>query len=181
MGGAQGWDDGVIATRHFQSEQSPPDRPEDPRYRLVYEEAVRGIDQQEATLDNLRARAGTVLALASLVTSFLGAAALTRYGFGPAAGVATALFVATGVLVLSILLPRQSWKFRVGAKTLIGQWIEVENPVDMREMHRDLALYLEKYVDENQPKIDELWRLFQASCLALVAETVTWVLALAHI
>jgi hypothetical protein len=45
---------------------------------IVYEESVRAITQQEAALDGLRARTGTLLAAASITTAFLGGEALAR-------------------------------------------------------------------------------------------------------
>jgi hypothetical protein len=46
--------------------------------RVVYEESVRAMNQQAGVLDNLRARAGTLIAAASLVTGFLGGQALAK-------------------------------------------------------------------------------------------------------
>jgi hypothetical protein len=43
--------------------------------RLSYDLALRALDQQERLLDELRARAGTLLAAASLALSLLGPAA----------------------------------------------------------------------------------------------------------
>jgi hypothetical protein len=43
---------------------------------LVYEQALRGIDEQRKRVDDLRGRASTLLAAAAIVTSFLGAEAL---------------------------------------------------------------------------------------------------------
>jgi hypothetical protein len=40
--------------------------------QLAYEEARQAVAQQIGELDNIRARAGTLLAVASLSTSFLG-------------------------------------------------------------------------------------------------------------
>src|SRR6266568_4263975 len=48
----------------------PEDR--DAIYQLAYDEAKQAVAQQVGALDNLRGRAGTLLAVASLSTSFLG-------------------------------------------------------------------------------------------------------------
>jgi hypothetical protein len=41
---------------------------------IAYESAVRALGQQEAALNELRGRTGTLLAAEALTTSFLGAA-----------------------------------------------------------------------------------------------------------
>jgi hypothetical protein len=45
---------------------------------LAYDESIRAITAHAGVLDNLRARAGTLVAVASLVTSFLGGQALVK-------------------------------------------------------------------------------------------------------
>ncbi len=45
-------------------------------YQLAYEEARRRVGEQVGELDNLRTRAGTLLAVVSLSTSFLGGVVL---------------------------------------------------------------------------------------------------------
>jgi hypothetical protein len=45
-------------------------------YELAYQEALRAITQQQAALESLRGRAGVLLAVAAIVTSFLGGFAL---------------------------------------------------------------------------------------------------------
>ena len=44
-------------------------------YALAYEGALRSLSQQEETVDNLRARAGTLISAIAISTSFLGAQA----------------------------------------------------------------------------------------------------------
>jgi hypothetical protein len=49
-------------------------------YKLAHQEGLRAIAQQQSVLDGLRGRAGTLLAVASLATSFLGGLALQGAG-----------------------------------------------------------------------------------------------------
>src|SRR5690349_8828751 len=46
---------------------------------LAYEHALRALDQQAGVLDNIRLRAGTLIAVTSLVATFLGARALDQH------------------------------------------------------------------------------------------------------
>jgi hypothetical protein len=49
-------------------------------YELAYEASLRAIENQAATVESLRSRAGTILAATALVTSFFGGRALSRAG-----------------------------------------------------------------------------------------------------
>lgn len=83
---------------------------------IAYEETVRGLTAQAGVLDNLRTRAGTLIAVASLVTSFLGGQALAKPTFRggvlerqPLAGWgvgAVAAFVLLAIAAIVILWPR---------------------------------------------------------------------------
>jgi hypothetical protein len=63
---------------------------------LVYELALRSLDQQERELGELRARTNTVIAAAALIASFLGAATIERDGLSGWAVVALIVFAGTG-------------------------------------------------------------------------------------
>ncbi|MEO8687307.1 MAG: hypothetical protein ABI611_03680 [Solirubrobacteraceae bacterium] len=47
---------------------------------MVYELALRSLDQQERELGELRARMNTVIAAAAIIASLLGAASIDRDG-----------------------------------------------------------------------------------------------------
>jgi hypothetical protein len=71
---------------------------EDPRFKLIYEEAIRGWTLQSSVLDELRNRTGILLSAASVASAFLGSADLTRH---PSASWLSALaFVAFAVVVV---------------------------------------------------------------------------------
>jgi len=64
----------------------------DDLHHLAFELSLRSLAQQEAALNELRARTGTILAASSLVASFLGARAVagggSHYGWLTALGFA---------------------------------------------------------------------------------------------
>jgi hypothetical protein len=45
-------------------------------YKVVYDEAVRALSEQQAAIESVRSRAGLLLSAAAVTTSFLGAQAL---------------------------------------------------------------------------------------------------------
>jgi hypothetical protein len=49
---------------------------EDARFELLYSEAVRTLEQQQALVESVRARTGILLSAASIVTSFFAGIAL---------------------------------------------------------------------------------------------------------
>jgi hypothetical protein len=70
-----------------------------PCYELAYQEALRAITQQQVVLDGLRGRAGTLLAVAVIVTSFLGSIALPDDGLIDLGWFAIVLFLVAAAVV----------------------------------------------------------------------------------
>ena len=73
---------------------------------IAYAESIRAVEQQSRKLDEPRSCTGLLLAGASVVTSFLGAAALDRGGVDALAVLAILTFLAVIGLALSIPVPR---------------------------------------------------------------------------
>jgi hypothetical protein len=144
------------------------------------------LARQQAALDNIRTRAGTLLAAASLVTSFLGAEALKDPGATAGAVdrslqdwelVAIFAFIGLAVTVLAILWPRK-FKFRISPSYYLERHIEVSEPWTTDRLLRNLALWQEQHVLENQPKLDRMLSWFQAGSILLVVEVVAWLMDL---
>jgi hypothetical protein len=114
----------------------------DSTYGLAYEEALRGVVQQQAVLTDIRGRAATMLGAAAVSTSFLGGIALQDQRPTGWSWVAVGAFVAVGLLTIWILLPRRGWTFRLSARKLIKEYVECDNPAELPEMYRDLAYIL---------------------------------------
>jgi hypothetical protein len=127
---------------------------------LAYEEALRGVVQQQSVLTDIRGRAATLLAAASISISFLGGIALRDRKPSGLGWTAVGGFVAVGLLVIWMLLPRQGWTFRMSARLLIKDYVEAEAPADLPGMYRDLALHLERHFDANQRR----WISSSGSC-----------------
>jgi hypothetical protein len=152
----------------------------DSTYALAYEEALRGVVQQQAVLADVRGRAGTMLGAASISTSFLGGIALQDQELTALSWLAIGAFVAVGLLTISILLPRRGWTFRMSARKLIKDYVEAEDPAELPEMYRDLALHLEHHFDGNQRLLGQLFWLLRIASTLLVGEIVLWLVLLAR-
>jgi hypothetical protein len=85
---------------------------------LAHDLSRHALTHQEALLDELRARTGTLLAASSLVASFLGARALDRDGISWVAILALTSFAASVFACVYVLLPKPKLIFAVRGTTL---------------------------------------------------------------
>jgi hypothetical protein len=125
--------------------------PDSEAYRLAYEEAKRGLDDQEQAVVELRSRAGTLIAAAAITTSFFGSQA-RRHHVHTMSWVAIGCFVALGATVLAILWPRRDWEFTLSPARFISTYLEPSegDPLSLPLIHRDLALHMGRSVPEPQ-------------------------------
>jgi hypothetical protein len=148
-------------------------------YQVAYDEAVRMIDGQERSLDELRSRAGLVLTAGSAVTAFLGGFALSGAHSHALEISAGGAFAIVAILLLILLWPTGGWKFRLDAKTIIDAYIEGAEPLETPALHRELALRYATNADSNRKKMDWRWWVFEAALVLLASETAIWLLAFA--
>jgi hypothetical protein len=155
--------------------------------RAAYDESVRAITQQVGALDELRSRAGTLLAAASLVTSFLGGQALagpalhgrmivraTIDGWG---WIAIAAFGGVFVLTL-IVLWTYNWKFSESPSGLIGIYESMDPVMSLEDAQRELALHLEENYDDNEKRLIWLSRCLRGAATLLTFEAIAWIIDL---
>src|SRR6266536_2137461 len=84
---------------------------DDARLAFIYQEALPGLLQQQAAVESLHNRAGTLIFAASFASSLLGSRALAdgvnRWGW-----VALALLLSIGALAVLMLWPYYAFSFR---------------------------------------------------------------------
>ena len=144
---------------------------------LAYTLSLRTLGQQEASLNELRARTGTLLAATVLVASFFGATAIARDGFDVWTVFALIALVASVVFAARVLLPQGEMIFSLRGSALYE--FEIEDEVGIAETYRRLTYWLEGYYDENRPNIALLFGFYRISVFALLAEIGFWSLQLA--
>ncbi len=154
------------------------EQPNHEGYKLAHQEGLRAIAQQQSVLDGLRSRAGTLLAVASLVTSFLGGLALQGRRPSGFAWLAIALFVVAAGAVMYILAVRREWYFRTRPSVIIGSYIEDDPPAPVWAMYKQLAEHLEADFKANEDNMRPLFGAFQVANIALAAEVVVWLVML---
>lgn len=149
---------------------------EDPRTGLLYAAATRALDQQAATVESVRVRAGILLSAASIATSFLAGIVVDadEPRLDTLGWIAVGCYILIVGLCLAILWPTREWKFRSNAKKLARDYIDADPAATLSEMHRDLALHMENWAEVNAWKMRWLFYYFQAASVLLGVEVVLW-------
>lgn len=134
---------------------------------MSYEQSLRSLDKREGLLDEIRSRAGLLLAASSLSASFLGEPALDRGStvLGIAALVAFAVSIAASVY---ILLPKRNLVFSLAGPRVFEEPYEFDG--DTGEVHRRLAYDLHRFWEQNDVKLQSLFRAFRVAALFLGLE-----------
>jgi hypothetical protein len=155
-------------------------------YELAYEASLRAIENQAATVESLRSRAGTILAATALVTSFFGGQALTRAERSPlhALSYTTAAlgsFIAVSLLSLPILLPFRL-RFSLSAGAILSFFEDVPDGslVSAAETLREVALQYESMHEFNARQIRVLVVCFRLAIVCLLGEVGFWLTVLAR-
>jgi hypothetical protein len=145
-------------------------------YQLAFEEAARALDAQERAVNELRSRAGVLIAAAAITTSFFGSRAVTGDHLSGWVWAAVGTFIVVGGCVLLVLWPRSDWSFSASAADIIAEYIEPD-PVELPVVYRDLALH--RSYDRNARELGRLFTVFRVGLVVLVVEVAAWVVALA--
>jgi hypothetical protein len=142
---------------------------------LAYDLATRAIADQERRAADLRSRAGTLLAAASIAGSFLATKSAIG-GLDALAVLAVIAYAACVAASIYVLLPhRLVFAFR---GSVIAQTASSVH-ADLREAHQAAAMWIESYVEENRVKLDDLTRWYTAAVIALGVEVLLWTLSIA--
>ncbi|HEY7932818.1 MAG TPA: hypothetical protein VID48_03245 [Solirubrobacteraceae bacterium] len=143
--------------------------------QLSFELTAGALAEQERALGGLRARAGTVLAAASIAGSFFGAE--TSHGslgaWGVLAMVAFALCAGSAIWVL---LPH-AFVFAFRGGTLLAE-SDHRGVSDVVEAYRTAGIWVQPHLETNRGKIAGLSDCLAASCALLAVEVIFWTLSL---
>lgn len=158
-------------------------------YELLFSEAARSLAAQEASLTELRARAGVLLGSTGVVGAFLGTAALTappRPGviLGVPDGILNAGIVGAGVLMaaasilfVAVMWPRK-WTFHMSSHDLLGTFIEGENPATLPVIHRSLAYFFGEAETQNAIGLERRYRWLASAGGLFIAQMAVWLAVL---
>jgi hypothetical protein len=153
---------------------------DDARSAFVYQEALRGLLQQQAAVESLHSRAATLVFAASFASSLLGARALED-GVGAWDWIALSLLVAIGALAVLLLWPYYNLTFRFDPEELIARYVDASEPVPMAAMHRELALQIKADWRQNGRIVRRLREALQVALVLLLLEIVAWLFSIAEL
>ncbi|MET0603508.1 MAG: hypothetical protein ABW167_16090 [Baekduia sp.] len=139
---------------------------------ISYQSAVQALSQQEAALNELRSRTGTLLTAEALTTSFLGAAAIEHGALELPGRLAIACFGVSLGIALFILVPWRDLRFSLSGPLLYE--ILRACGEDEEEVYRRAAHWLEALWLGNRAAIAHLYPLFTVSVAALALELLLW-------
>ncbi len=145
--------------------------------QLAYELSVQTLAEQERSVSGLRARAGTVLAAASISASFLGTKTSQGSGLDAWSVLALGAFALTFAASIWVLWPRVL-TFAFEGRSLLGASDE-KGGVDVAQGYRAAVIWMGPPIDENRDAIEDLSWWFSASCVLLALEVVLWTISLA--
>jgi hypothetical protein len=153
---------------------------DDVRASFVYQEALRGLLQQQAAVESLHGRAATLIFAASFASSLLGSRALAD-GAGGWDWIALGLLVAIGGLAVFLLWPYYDLTFRFDPEDLIARYVDVAVPVPIATMHRELALQIKADWQRNGRIVRRLREALQVALILLLLEIVAWLFSIADL
>lgn len=151
------------------------ERPEESTgvYGLVYQQALSSWSRQEARLDELRARTGTLLAAVTVATSFLGAAALGKPSDGRDLA-ALALFLFAVCLCLVVLFPLPVWRFNMAIDVFLDEIAEREPRLPLSEIQRAASLHISWALKHNEKLLHWMFIVFEWAAIVVAVEIVLW-------
>ena len=156
------------------------DSGDDPRVAFVYQEAVRGLTQQQALVENMNTRAGSLIFATAFASSWLGSRALAD-GLGPWDWLAVALLFGIGGLIVFMLWPYHKYTFRFDPEELLNQYVDGDSATNMSAMHRALALRIKADMADNWRIIQRLRVALQIALFFLLADILAWLFAIVQI
>src|SRR5262249_19315079 len=154
--------------------------PSDDRIVFVYQEALRGLRQQQEAVESLRNRAGTLVFASSFASSLLGSRALAA-GLGAWDWIAIGLLFGIGALTVVMLWPYYDLTFRFDPKDLLARYIDSDDPSDMNNMYRSLALQIETDWRRNGRVVKRMREALQLALVLLLFNILAWLFSIAHV
>lgn len=139
--------------------------------KLAYEAALRGLDKQEGLLEEMRSRAGILLAASSVAASFLGQRAYLSPSVSSLVFTALAAFVISIGASVFVLLPKKNLVFAPAGADVYASFYAARE--DLAEVYRRLAYDLDRFWDSNDLEISRAAKASTIAAGALVIETLS--------
>jgi hypothetical protein len=146
--------------------------------KIIYTEAIRTVEQQERSVDEIRRRAGGLLAILAVVTSFLGVHAFAGPGSIRGWGwLALIGAMVSAILALVILLPDPEWTF--GCDPLMMLEDHDAHPGKPDEVYRFLAERRGEHIKRHHVLLRAQYFNLRWAILAFAFSVGAWLLQVA--
>jgi hypothetical protein len=151
----------------------------------IYDQSFRALDEQARFSTALRARAGALVAGASIATALLGGlAGVTRPDahtrLDAMSWVAIGLFVAVLLLSLVVMTPARAAVFSHHPHRLISTYLDRYPPLSLADYRTAITYYNGRHFDANVRQLRRLSRTLTAASVCLASELVLWLWILAR-
>lgn len=150
------------------------------RLAFVYQEAVRGLQHQQAVVEYMNGRAGSLIFATAFVNSLLGGTALSN-GLGIWDWIAVGLLFGLGGLIVFMLWPYHRYNFRFDPGELLERYVDCKPPATLPAMHRALALRIKADMAGNWRIIQRLRVALQIALFLLLFDILAWLFAVAGV
>jgi len=156
--------------------------------RLAYEQGLRGLDSQDATLSSIRQSGAAIAALNGLTAAFLGRQALEdqRVAFGLRMlslgifeWIAVLALVTSVVSVVQLFRPRDGWIFHFEPSRVIDQFAFGPKATNLAKTYEVLARFAEENYNSNGPLLRRLFRWLVLAIIAFCVHVCSWLASLA--
>lgn len=152
-------------------------RDADTRLAFVYQEAVRGLVHQQGVVESLNTRAGNLIFAIAFATSLLGTRALGD-GLGFWDWAALGMLFLVGALIVFMLWPYYNYTFRFDPEELLARYVDREPPASLAQMHRELALRINRDMASNWRIIQRIRVALQLALILILLEIAAWLLSI---
>lgn len=146
---------------------------------FIYQEAVRGLVQQQQLVESFNSRAGNLIFATAFATSLLGGQALSD-GLGVWDWIGVALLLSIGALLCFMLWPYYNYTFRFDPEVLMERYIGDSDNASLSTMHRTLALTIKADMISNWRIISRIRLALQISLVLLLLEIIAWVMSIGY-
>jgi len=152
--------------------------PGDPAgYELAYEAGLRAVEEQADLLRETRDRAGSLMTAAAVAGALAASLGLgdravdIDHAGGVGVVVAIVGFIAVAVTTVMVWWP-VGGVFVHDAGVIVGSYVEGDPPLQLPEVHRELALWLGKEAVSNRHLLTVKLRRFNVGLASLLTEIV---------
>lgn len=156
--------------------------------RVAYEQGLRGLNSQDATLSSIRQSGAAIAALNGLAAAFLGRQALEdqRAAFGLRIlslgifeWIAMLALVTSVICVVQLFRPRDGWIFHFEPSKVLDQFAFGPRAASLATTYNALARFAEENYNSNDPILRRLFQWLVAAIITFCIHVCSWLAALA--